>query len=615
MATTIQVMPAISAEGTPGIAVSPASSSFQIAGAISSEGTPGIVVAPASAKLPHQQEIRPKLQMPPVVPVQNLLHQNEMSAASNALKLANAVSTMSSTAPVLQFNTSGEPATSLTEDQAAKLTTIAATAANMLQCTRKGKKKGIQYQCPVCYRVLRSVAWLDNHMKKHFETNAMECPICQRTFTDRKNFKRHYRLHQDDTPYKCLLCEKKCGRNKDLKYHMLKHVHEMNSGQCPICGQKYASNVALQNHIEVSHTRFVKLLNKARKDEDALIEAVEVTGEDEESQDGDDLEDENHSITPIKIQPITDEDSGSEYEEAVGKLCNGAPTGGGDADNNHSTDTNMKTDLIKEKDYENHNNPPPPPGQTAASSSVKSELATTPDTNQVEQNGVKVPISELGPPIFSTPEPSISIVPPPENLTQQVDHDRTEEMPQSLSLEVNNQNDQNEEMSQNSSLEVNTQNDRQEEISQISSLEVNIQNDGQEEMSQNSSLEVNNQNDQNEEMSQISSLEVSNQNDQNEEMSQNLSLEVNIQNDRTEEMSQKSLEVNNQNDRQGELSQKSSLEVDNQNDPHEEMLQKSSLEVNNPNDQNGDMSQNSSLEVNKQNELKSEASNPPILTC
>mmetsp|Transcript_30251 Transcript_30251/g.48535 ORF Transcript_30251/g.48535 Transcript_30251/m.48535 type:complete len:212 (+) Transcript_30251:278-913(+) len=99
--------------------------------------------------------------------------------------------------------------------------------------------------------------YLLRHMKRHDENAAQPCRYCSKTFRDRSNLIQHLETHRVGK-YACTKCEKKFQFQKSLTIHTKLHDKNDNSTKCRICGNVFACEYNLRQHINELHYGFAK---------------------------------------------------------------------------------------------------------------------------------------------------------------------------------------------------------------------------------------------------------------------------------------------------------------------------------------------------------------------
>jgi len=113
------------------------------------------------------------------------------------------------------------------------------------------------YVCQKCNSSFLRKSYLLRHMKRHDENAAQPCRYCSKTFRDRSNLIQHLETHRVGK-YACTKCEKKFQFQKSLTIHTKLHDKNDNSTKCRICGNVFACEYNLRQHINELHYGFAK---------------------------------------------------------------------------------------------------------------------------------------------------------------------------------------------------------------------------------------------------------------------------------------------------------------------------------------------------------------------
>ncbi|XP_059611134.1 gastrula zinc finger protein XlCGF26.1-like [Phlebotomus argentipes] len=146
--------------------------------------------------------------------------------------------------------------------------------------SEKSKKKC--YQCDICAKLFKSLAFLKRHMKTHQDIPQFSCSLCEKSFRGRKSLKyhedfvhkliyqfscqicqkvfstaltlrQHQTIHTGEKPFTCDLCRKDFRLKSSLEYHMKIHSGER-PFVCSFCSKVFKSRKDCKNHERV-HTR------------------------------------------------------------------------------------------------------------------------------------------------------------------------------------------------------------------------------------------------------------------------------------------------------------------------------------------------------------------------
>ena len=128
------------------------------------------------------------------------------------------------------------------------------------------------FQCEVCSKRFNQYTHLQEHRRVHTGEKPFQCEFCSNRFSKYSHLHSHQTVHTGNKPFQCKLCHKHFGFKSSLNHHLKTKSHAKSvakrseSGDsckpedinCRYCLKWFPTDVALQSHVESSHTSLKK---------------------------------------------------------------------------------------------------------------------------------------------------------------------------------------------------------------------------------------------------------------------------------------------------------------------------------------------------------------------
>ncbi|KAI5640789.1 hypothetical protein NE865_06897 [Phthorimaea operculella] len=114
----------------------------------------------------------------------------------------------------------------------------------------------LSFPCSMCDKVLDSRRLLTIHKRKdHYKDYRYECQICGQKFFTNFALNNHMPTHTGERNFKCKVCDKSYPRLKTLKEHSRIHTNDRRY-RCHVCGQAFIQNCSLKGHMKSQHPEY-----------------------------------------------------------------------------------------------------------------------------------------------------------------------------------------------------------------------------------------------------------------------------------------------------------------------------------------------------------------------
>ena len=120
------------------------------------------------------------------------------------------------------------------------------------------------YQCSLCDQKIKSLSYLQRHVRSHKRGKPFSCDLCGKAFMSHSNMRRHIRfVHQGLRPWACDVCGRGYTTKDALFDHKTKHSNEK-PFQCPVCKESFSNRLMRRKHVTTVHAK-VKPTKKKRQ--------------------------------------------------------------------------------------------------------------------------------------------------------------------------------------------------------------------------------------------------------------------------------------------------------------------------------------------------------------
>ncbi|CAF4933274.1 zinc finger protein 33A-like [Pieris napi] len=107
--------------------------------------------------------------------------------------------------------------------------------------------------CTVCSKLFTSACSLREHMKTHAAKNTkVKCLVCDKKYHDERYMLRHMRTIHGNRQLTCPLCPKLVSSMAALRYHVLTHS-SLNTFKCKCCKKSYMVRRTIVKHLRKRH--------------------------------------------------------------------------------------------------------------------------------------------------------------------------------------------------------------------------------------------------------------------------------------------------------------------------------------------------------------------------
>ncbi|KFB36980.1 zinc finger protein 189 [Anopheles sinensis] len=102
-------------------------------------------------------------------------------------------------------------------------------------------------QCLTCGKSFNYRGQLEAHQQAHSLDKSFECGICKRRFGNSNNYRLHMRIHSDEKRFQCEVCSKLFRTSSNLHAHLKTHSEKRNH-LCTTCEKAFRTARELTNH-------------------------------------------------------------------------------------------------------------------------------------------------------------------------------------------------------------------------------------------------------------------------------------------------------------------------------------------------------------------------------
>ena len=133
-----------------------------------------------------------------------------------------------------------------------------------------------QCECNLCNKKFNSQLTLTRHKNNvHERKNQFKCDSCEKSFSSRSGFGNHMITTHSDSTVKCELCDKTFGNKHYLRIHKKKHG-KRNEFKCDLCLKTLSTMGHLKRHKEYKHSenrpfKCTKCSKSYKSNEDLVI--------------------------------------------------------------------------------------------------------------------------------------------------------------------------------------------------------------------------------------------------------------------------------------------------------------------------------------------------------
>lgn len=116
----------------------------------------------------------------------------------------------------------------------------------------KVEKKGNQFQCPECSKMLNSSGIMKRHLIIHTGEMPFMCTSCDSTFNQKIQLQKHMKNAHNEGMFRCTICNENFVQEIYMRRHMAKHTG-INPFPCAFCQESFVLERDLKKHMRKDH--------------------------------------------------------------------------------------------------------------------------------------------------------------------------------------------------------------------------------------------------------------------------------------------------------------------------------------------------------------------------